>query len=649
MRQLNQVPDRGAACFRGATDTVLRRAIAGAGASALVVGALFAGPSIAMANDAEAPTLQEQTTETLQGEVDNSAEAASEVVSDDAREGESPEVPSESALKTQIDEPRVETAAEEAGPAEEDEQADATFDRVYIVQASQYQGGAVDVAYQLAIPDAVTEGDTVQLTFEAPLEYDDSVRPVLRDDQGEIVATGELTDAENRVITFTFTDYVDKNKNVKISGSFAMIANDPSLDGNLEGQSTHHELAFTQGETIFTDTLEIMPHSRTPLTKVFNYGVWTGEDKGHEMPENAVLWTANSPEGEWEGMTVTLNPATGSNGQSTSSFDCTTLTFYTQEVPDGGLYHHTAYDNDEQRTLSGTIDERPSFVSDVQCDADQVQVTYTGHIADNFLRQFTIEASVNDRDQIGHFGSVVRATGIAASEGAVECPDPIWGGEYVDFASACDLSETHWYNFVARDAAVGGGEGENRDASIDLEKYSTADGPVEGDFDTTPGKALEKGSTEHITFEITNTGEETLTDITLVDTTIVGAELAMVSCDLEGVTLAAGESVTCEGAVTVAKPGQHGDSATVTAIARGGGQVTDTDTWWGTVAPDPVVPPETPETPDKPEKPDAPKNTDRLVTTGGDDLWLAAGFATLLVIGGGAAFGIARGRRVKQS
>jgi hypothetical protein len=77
--------------------------------------------------------------------------------------------------------------------------------------------------------------------------------------------------------------------------------------------------------------------------------------------------------------------------------------------------------------------------------------------------------------------------------------------------------------------------------------------------------------------------------------------------------------------------------------------VTDTDTWWGTVAPDPVVPPETPETPDKPEKPDAPKNTDRLVTTGGDDLWLAAGFATLLVIGGGAAFGIARGRRVKQS
>ncbi|TDP89731.1 hypothetical protein EDF62_3028 [Leucobacter luti] len=622
----------------------LRRPLAALSVSALVLGAVFAGPSVAFANDeassdaGAAPTLVEDA-------------AAEEVGADGAPDpalsvdGETIE-PTEQGVDPALDASDELSTGSERLPADQalDAVADSVvFDNVFIVQPRQYQGGAVDVAYAITIPDSVKAGDTIQLAYQAPLEYDNSIETVLKDADGVVVATGKLTDLENRIITFTFTDYVDKKKNVTIAGEFAMIANDPTLDGNLDGVSTTHEITFAQGELSFTDTLVIDPHSRTPLTKVFNYGVWTAEDKGHKNPEEAILWTANSPEGSWEGATVTLEPANG-----TSSFECSTLQFYTIEVPDGALYHNTEFDNEEQRTLSGSIANQPTFVKSVTCTEDRIEVVYDGHVDDNFVRQFTVKAGVNDRDEIGHFGSVIRGTDFVHSADAVACPDPIWGGTYVDYAPACTLEDTHWYNFVARDAAVGGGTGENRDASISIEKFSTDEGLAQGDYDTTPGKSLKKDTTEKITFEITNTGEETLTNISLVDTTIVGAELEMTQCDLDGLSLAAGESATCEGEVTVSTPGQHGDTATVTASARGGIEVSDTDDWWGAVAPDPTDPPVNPADPEKPVDPQKPDQHGNLAVTGHDAPWLLVLLAGFLAVGGGAVHLLSR-RQTKRA
>lgn len=623
------------------TVSKLRRRAAGACAATLVIGAMIAGPGVAYANDGEL-NVPDQTVELSPVEQPDMKPAD---VSEQA-ELETPEadVPAEGKEEPLDD---VESEASELQEKENEESAveaaDVTFDSVSIVQDRQYQAGAVDVAYTMAIPNTVKSGDTIQLTYQAPLDYDDSVKPVLSDNEGVVVATGELTDAQNRVITFTFTDYVDKNKDVKITGTFAMIANDPEIAGNPDAQSTTHEIVFTQGNETFADTLVIDPPARTPLTKVFNYGVWTGEDKGHIKPENAILWTANSPEGEWESMTVEFEPA------ATSTLECSTLKFYTQEVPDGDLYHNIENDNDQQRTLSGSLVDTPTFVEDVQCDEERVVVSYKGHVDDNFLYQFTVEASVKDRDTIGHFGSVVRGSNIITADGAVACPDPSWpeSGEYIDFAPSCALTDTHWYNFVARDAAGGEGEGVRRDASIEIQKYSTAEGLVDGDYDATPGKQLKKGASEQITFEITNTGEEPLSEIVLVDQTITGPDLEMTKCALEGVTLDAGQSVTCTGVVTVTEPGQHGDSATVTAVARGGQQVVDSDLWWGVVAPDPVIPPEKPEETDPGQtvKPSVSKTS--LALTGGDSQWLLAGIAALILATGGVVYGISR-RQSKQ-
>ncbi|GAA1612968.1 hypothetical protein GCM10009805_04530 [Leucobacter chromiireducens subsp. solipictus] len=645
--------------------------IAGAGASVLLVGGLFAGPGIAFASDADA-SAQEQAAEALQDEQhvgDQVVDATSQVTSDGSLDDESPDEKNDRGIE--IENQDLIPPAEESHRASENEEREApavevaaeeapSFDDVHIVQERQYQGGAVDVAYRMAVPDSVTEGDTVELTFQAPLDYDDSVPPTLRDSEGEIVATGKLTDPENRVITFTFTDYVDRKNNVMIEGSFAMIANDPELEANLDGSSTTHQITFTQGDEQFEDTLIIDPHTRTPLTRVFNYGLWTGEDRGHEKPENAIEWRANSPEGQWEGMTVSLVPV-----NATSTFECSTLQFFNVEVPDGSVYHSIENDiidyysggrenNDEQRTFAGTIDELPSFVKSVDCSPEQVEVVYEEHIADNFLRQFSIEASVKDRDQIGHFGSVVRGSAIAVSDGAVECPDPTWNAElgkvdpYVDYASACALQDTHWYNFVARDAAIGGGGGEDRLASIDLIKFSSAEGPQDGDFNTAPGKTMQKGDAEQIVFEITNTGEETLSEIVLEDRTLAGATLEMTACELGGVTLAAGESVTCEGVVTQAEAGQHGNSATVTAVAeRSGERVTDTDDWWGSVAADPVKPPVDPKPtdpePTDPVTPDPePEHPGLALTGSGVSALLVGGIAALLLLGAGVAYTAAR-------
>lgn len=169
----------------------LRRTLACVGASTMVLGAVFAGPSLAYANDAEAP---------VQGEVqENTTERVTETGATDAQSKQAPGTDAEKA------EPLADEAA--ADPVEDEAPAtEVVFDTVFIKQTRQYQGGAVDVAYELAIPDSVKAGDTIQLGFQAPLDYDNSVEPVLRDANGEIVATGKLTDTENRIITFTFTD-----------------------------------------------------------------------------------------------------------------------------------------------------------------------------------------------------------------------------------------------------------------------------------------------------------------------------------------------------------------------------------------------------------------------------------------------------------
>jgi hypothetical protein len=126
--------------------------------------------------------------------------------------------------------------------------------------------------------------------------------------------------------------------------------------------------------------------------------------------------------------------------------------------------------------------------------------------------------------------------------------------------------------------------------AIDIEKWATEDGASAGDFDDLPGKAVGAGTPVDVTFTITNTGEEALSDVVVVDTTTTGPDLADLSCDFSplggpvlGTTwsgpFAVGDSFECTGVVPgMAVGGVHSDTADVTGIGvESGREVDDED------------------------------------------------------------------------
>ncbi|RWZ61523.1 hypothetical protein ELQ92_11135 [Labedella populi] len=111
--------------------------------------------------------------------------------------------------------------------------------------------------------------------------------------------------------------------------------------------------------------------------------------------------------------------------------------------------------------------------------------------------------------------------------------------------------------------------------SIDIEKWSTADGYPGGDFDDLPGKAVAAGAPVPVTMTITNDGEEDLIDVSVRDTTDAGPDLTDLSCDFsplggpesgtdwEGPFLV-GDSFDCTGTVPgMPVGGVHSDTADV--------------------------------------------------------------------------------------
>ncbi|WP_146113858.1 MULTISPECIES: SdrD B-like domain-containing protein [unclassified Microbacterium] len=128
--------------------------------------------------------------------------------------------------------------------------------------------------------------------------------------------------------------------------------------------------------------------------------------------------------------------------------------------------------------------------------------------------------------------------------------------------------------------------------TIDIEKWSTKDGLIDGDFDAAPGKPVDTGKTMSITMTITNTGNEALTQVHVTDTTLTGPAMTELSCDFSplggpatGVTwdgpFEIGASFECTGQV----PGMdaaavHADEAAVTGVGvKSGTAVQDADQW----------------------------------------------------------------------
>ena len=509
--------------------------------------------------------------------------------------------------------PSTEAApAAEAAPADAAAAADAVvadgpvqFDNVSITEDRQFDRGAVNVDFSLSVPDASKAGDTFTIIYPSLLRYDNSKPAVIKLSDGTVVATGALTDPATRTITFTFTDAVDTYRNVKVSGYFGMIIDDPAAN------STSKPFVFFQNGQQFTDDVITDPSQRPPLTSVYIYGEWNNEDRGRDVPKGAITWTANLPEGKWSGQTVTVSPS-----DATSLFDCSTVSFYTTEVPDGAIYHSSVLD--ENQAYDGRVSDNttPSYADVVSCSQTELVVKYSEPVDNNFVRQIKIVADAADTDVTSQFGANVA------------------NSDLVLVAGDAAIVPTTWFNFVARDVAAGEGEGETRDAAISLTKYSAAEGAIDGDFDSAPGKTLAADQSEKIVFAITNTGTEDLTSIKLADTTLSGAPVKLDECVLDAVVLQPGATVTCEGTLVPTMPGQYADNATVTAVSvRDATPVTSSDAWYGNV-PAPAVPPVVPTVP-------ASLASTGLATAA---LPIYVGGSALMMLAGAAVFFITRRR-----
>ena len=116
--------------------------------------------------------------------------------------------------------------------------------------------------------------------------------------------------------------------------------------------------------------------------------------------------------------------------------------------------------------------------------------------------------------------------------------------------------------------------------SIDVEKYDEKSGLQEGDRDD-PKDALTVHGDTVIDIKVTNTGDETLTDLHVEDKTVEGSG-TLGEIKLPQTTLKPGESVVVSAPLTGINAGDsHRDTVTVTGKTPEGGTVTDKDDWNG--------------------------------------------------------------------
>jgi uncharacterized repeat protein (TIGR01451 family) len=189
---------------------------------------------------------------------------------------------------------------------------------------------------------------------------------------------------------------------------------------------------------------------------------------------------------------------------------------------------------------------------------------------------------------------------------------------------------------------------------VRIEKWSTADGPTDGAYDSAPGKYVRAGEPTPITMTITNTGNEPLVDVVVTDTTEDGPALTDLSCDFSplggpatGTTwdgpFGIGETFECTGVLPAMTDGQtHTDVAKVTGVgSRSGTPVDDENPWNAHAGSSPTPTPAPPSTTPAPSRTTAPvaggshSGTHRgwLATTGVPAGALAA-LALLLVSAG---------------
>ncbi|MDF9877740.1 Ig-like domain-containing protein [Cellulosimicrobium cellulans] len=418
---------------------------------------------------------------------------------------------------------------------------------VFISEDSASISDQVTVNMEWAVPDTAQPGDTFWVQLPDSLRkvggltfnlYEDN------DPSNPIVATATVVDGR---ITFTMTDFVLTHDNVR---GTAFITADFVRENVNVGET--NEFTFETAVDEFTDTVFVdIPTS--DLTDPLKYGYWAdpvAEDT--ESVEGALEWRLRSSMGPLAQVvfTDTLGPG--------HSLDC----------------------DDLDLRLLGDYDANGNWGSNVALPADQYEIVECSDAG--------FEIVVTD---VPAEHTVIVRYNSTVTDGTLE--------SYANSATVVEDGESSTHATEIERVTSGGGGTGDLQPSIDIEKWSTIDGFPEGDFDEAPGKRLEAGVDESITFTITNDGNEPLIDVVVTDTTDAGPSIEDIVCTFpDGSTgttwdgpFAVGDSFDCTATLPGMDPStDHANTAAVTGIGEGSGrEVGDDDPWNGYTPPRPSI------------------------------------------------------------
>ncbi len=415
----------------------------------------------------------------------------------------------------------------------------------------------VDVNFSGSLPDGGCAGDVIKIEVPDELAGLSGTFPIKTPD-GTVIASMVVTP---RLVTITFNDYIETHDHVVFKGFLK------AKTTAVVKPDTKYELKWPVGSTIIT----------TPITTV----PCKDCDAADIEPGKFAVYEDGPPS------FIRFGISTAATRTADERITITDLVSAGQAV-----------DCDSIRMRVGD-----SLTSWGNVDWDGPWRGFQGELMLRHLR---------DRHAQGD-GRSASSSYLRADRMATEAQ-----ASYVDKATVEQHGMVKGVRATARVNEGGGsGEGNSRQPTIDIEKWSTNQDPESGDYDT-DSKELEPALAEAITFTITNTGNEQLRNVKVVDSTTAGTgDIDDLTCDFSALG-GPGSGTTWEGPFDIGATfdctgtlpalgydARHSDTATVIATGQGsGGDVTDSDDWNA-------------ETPSKPTRPQPEVDIEKWSTADG--------------------------------
>ncbi|MFI9333094.1 Ig-like domain-containing protein, partial [Kitasatospora sp. NPDC052868] len=392
------------------------------------------------------------------------------------------------------------------------------------------------------VPDGSHAGDTFSVTMPPELANFPTGTQTVLDSTGATIGTASIS-GNPAVITYVMGTYVETHTGV---------CGETTATAQLSTSETgSHDLVYTTNAGVtFTTPIVINPIPPRNPSNAEKYGII---NHNNSFPNTDIVWVMHTP------ASTTATTATFTDtAQAGQAFNCPVFI--------AGLtlpYSTNAASTITQQNLDTTTNTLGNDVTYTgtatvnSCTTGAISVTVTVPanasvglklpvtITDNTLKQFTDTVVVTMAD-----GTTVNA--------------------------GSGLDNPSWNN---------SGNGNN----LSIVKFSTADGPTAGDYDSAPGKPVPAGAPVPVTMTVRNNGSLALTNVVVTDNTTSGPALTGLSCDFSalggpatGTTWAgpfqAGATFDCTGTVPAMQPGtQETDTSTVTATDTTGVQLTASD------------------------------------------------------------------------